>query len=355
MSKITQKADPCLWDYKRLREFEPDPRERILGENLITQGGLSLLVGPPDVGKTKIAIQLAVNLVSGRSKWLKQIDIHQNRLKVFFVQTENSPTRINYEIGRALNMRRIPPTHPIFENLKFYIPKTIKDRSMLNQRTQQKISRMIEEIEPDLVIFDPYRDFFVGNNENDAVDTRKTIYWLMRIAQVTNPKAATLVIHHSLTGQNALRKAYGPEASEYARGSKALMSIARCQINCAPRRDILGDEMVIVCAKNNDGPKFAPFGLRRNPVSDQFEYDESFDFDEWNKFRKNGKGEQQPKSKVTKEHFQTILKDTRLSKKLLSQKVQKTAKCSQSTAYEAIGKSLEKGILKMKKGKYLIA
>ncbi len=326
--------------------------------NLITQRGLTLLVGPPDVGKTKIAIQLAVDGVCRRSKWLEQIRIHHDRLKIFFVQTENSASRIYHEVAHALNMKRIPPNHPIFNNLRFYIPKTIADRSMTDSRTEQKLTRMIKKFKPHLVILDPYRDFFIGNSENDAVDTRKTVYRIMKIAQAASPKTATLVIHHSLTGQAALRKAYGPEASEYARGSKVLMSIARCQINCAPRHDILGNEMVIVCAKNNDGPKFEPFGLRRNPESDQFEVDESFDLDEWNKFRKNGNGRSpKSKSKVGDELIKTILpKGKALSKKLLMAKIRHLAKCGKTVAYARIGKCLKNKILQERKdGKILVA
>ncbi|MCE5230427.1 AAA family ATPase [bacterium] len=344
----------CMMSLQDLREYKPDPDDKILGNNLITRGGLTLLVGPADIGKTTIYFQLALAMLMKKKKWLEKIEIHQRRFRILVFQTENNAERMQRETRRGLGKKLFFSNRKLSPDVKFYNPRTIQDRTIADPETCEHMKECVKNFNPDLVIFDPYRDFFVGNSENAAIETRDTVYKIMEIAQAANPKTATLIVHHSLTGQASRQKAYGLEANEYGRGSKVLMSMARCQINCAPNSDVLGKDMVLVCAKNNDGPKFEPFGLKRNLKTKLFELDETFDPHKWkNSQRRRNRTAVEPK--VSIEIVTSILNQAggSMTKKKLTDAIREKTKCSSSTAYDSIKHMLASGVLKPNEGSIL--
>jgi len=271
-----------LWDIDRLFAHQHDESENLLDNWLLAAGELSLLVGPPGIGKSRIVNQLIFDILLGESNWLGVLPIHRHGLKIVVIQTENGVRRLKMDFGAQLSGVSMEQRRLVRNRLRFHVPISVEDRDLAldDPANVARLTKTIKSSQPDLVVMDPYGDLFMGDNENDAVQSRKSVKAIFQIAQAWSPKTAILLIHHAKSGRAAAAEAVGWDRQAYARGSKALMSIARAQINVAP-----GDEnnrtLVISCGKNNNGREFEPFAVRLDEISMRYRRDEDFSLDHW--------------------------------------------------------------------------
>ena len=332
-----------VWDIDRVFGYEPPENDKFVGDFLISAGQLALLIGPPDIGKSRLAVQLAFELLLGKAKWLGTISIHRSDLKVLIIQTENNPRRVKADF--ASQLRGCSPSQREMVNrcLRIHIPRTVEDSALgLDDEVNvERLKKTIRAFDPDLVIFDPYGDFFAGENENDAMQTRKTIKKLMEVAQSHNPDTAVLLVHHARSGKAAAAGAEGWERGAFGRGSKALLSIARSQINVIPG-DKDGDAVIIACGKNNNGRRFERFAVRLDDQSMRYRPDPDFDFEQWESEVNNRKAGSN--KKVTPEIVKMALESlggSKMKRKLV-EKIREVTQCSSTVAYDNIKKMIEK-------------
>jgi hypothetical protein len=252
-----------MWNAETLFEYQDDPRDVLLGDGLVELGNCTLVVGQPDIGKSRIMTQLAFDILLGRPQWLESIPIHRHDLNICILQTENKARRLKIDIGAQLAGCSAEQRRSVNQRLHFLVPMQLHDLTMhLNdEAVRLRMVNTLAAFKPDLLIIDPYGDIFAGENENDAVQTRETMERLREVTlQAGLPKVATILIHHAKSGRNAASEALGWDAQAFARGSKALMSIARAQLNIA-QADEESKRILIACGKNNNGPKFDPFAV----------------------------------------------------------------------------------------------
>lgn len=101
-----------------------------------------------------------------------------------------------------------------------------------------------------------------------------------RIARAGNADRALIQLHHSLTGREGAKKAFGYERSGFARNSKVIFHFARAQINVAPGNED-NSVLLLFCGKNNNGKPFAPVAVRLNPETMIYEVEPDFDVEAW--------------------------------------------------------------------------
>jgi hypothetical protein len=155
---------------------------------------------------------------------------------------------------------------------------------MLTLADDMAVSRMKAALfyhKPDIVVFDPLTEFFEGESENDAVAMRDSYRKLRGIARAGKPDAACLIAHHSKVGKAAVAGGLGWDRGAYGRGSKALYSSVRAQINVIPASADDPDILILACGKNNNGRHFDRRAVRHDVNSRSYVVDHDFDFELW--------------------------------------------------------------------------
>src|SRR5207248_2464857 len=139
-------------------------------------------------------------------------------------------------------------------------------------KTVARIDATIQFVRPDGILVDPLRDLSIGDPNSDA-DMIETLRALSRIFRRGNPDRAMSILQHALTGRAGVAKAFGWERAGFARNSKVLLGWARAQINVIPGTPDSNEQLVLTCAKNNNGKMFAPIAIRLNPETMIYEPD----------------------------------------------------------------------------------
>ena len=70
-------------------------------------------------------------------------------------------------------------------------------------------------------------------------------------------------------------------AGNFGRGSKALFSKVRCELQLAPQDRDDPNRLVLACGKANNTEKFSTRGLIFNPETFAYSVDSAFDVDDW--------------------------------------------------------------------------
>jgi hypothetical protein len=98
----------------------------------------------------------------------------------------------------------------------------------------------------------------------------------------TVPGAAFIIIHHARTGTaNVAQAGDNYAAGNFGRGSKALYSRVRCELQLAPADRDDTSKLVLCCGKANDCEKFAPRGVIFDAANFRYEVDAGFDLEKW--------------------------------------------------------------------------
>lgn len=348
-------ADPGLdlWDIDRLMNFTTPDHDNYLGDWLLSAGELALLVGPPDIGKSRVVNQLVFDILFGHQFWLETIPIHRNDLKIVIIQTENGARRLKRDFAAQLHGCSGAQRDVARKNLLFHVPSTVEDRDLGldDPRNIDRLSKTVKRHKPDLVVLDPYGDLFAGDNENDAVQARQSVKAIFAVCQSYNPKTSILLIHHAKSGKGAAAQAIGWDTQTYARGSKALMSIARSQINIAP-----GDEnssyLVISCGKNNNGPKFDPFAVQLNQETLRYRRIVDWNLEQW-KASVNARDGQQKKFEQSVDPSEILNRlpedGSEIPTKGIVNEIMTWLDVSNKTVYRTLNSMAEMGMLRLRR------
>lgn len=96
------------------------------------------------------------------------------------------------------------------------------------------------------------------------------------------PEAAFLLIHHARTGASNVAQAGDQfSAGNFGRGSKALYSRVRCEIQLAPGDRDDASKLVLACGKSNNAAQFKTRGIIFNEDVFDYELDDAFDLEAW--------------------------------------------------------------------------
>lgn len=258
-----------------------DDSDNFVGDRVIALDEINLLIGPPGVGKSTVAIQLFVDAAYGRP-WLGSLPIHRRDVRGLYLGTENSIRRTAFQLGRQLHGAPASVRQHVTEHLFIMVPERPEDRIMnvCDSRNAARIAAAARRFRADFVIVDPWIDFFGGDNENDAIQTRESLRALLGAVRIHKPDVGLLLSHHSRVGATAAAGAVGFDRGAYARGSKALLAACRSQINIAP-----GDEenpvIILAHGKSNNGRPFQTFAARLDESAMTYFLDEGFCLDDW--------------------------------------------------------------------------
>ena len=262
-----------------LLSMEFDSSDILLGDRLLAKGQFMTLLGPGGIGKSRLAVQLAISSIAGRT--FVGLETHGADQSWLFIQTENNCRRLqsdlrNFKKWAGENWTTVNERlhfHTVESDCDSYLP--LNDSGAFN-----RIRQLIRDIKPGVVVFDPLRDFGVGDLNSDA-DMAETCQAIARLVRDGDPNRACIVLHHSLTGKLGAAKASGFDRGSFGRNSKVLQGWTRGQINVAPASAEDNTRLIVACGKNSNGREFPPFGIKLDTETMIYETDPSFDIKAW--------------------------------------------------------------------------
>jgi AAA domain len=256
-----------------------DDTDLILSNGYLARGERTAICGMGGVGKSRLIMQLALCCRVGRD-FLGWRTLGRE-LVWLFLQTENSNRRLKFDLERMLSAFSPAERQAINAGVFFHTLEADDDGFLtLDVENLERIANAIADVQADIVIFDPLRDFGTDDLNADRHMT-ETLREISRVTKRGSPKRIPLVIHHAGTGRAGIQKATGFDRSSFGRNSKVLFSWARAQINVAPGQSDDNSTIVVASGKCSNAPEFEPFGAALNEQTMLYNRDENFDFEAW--------------------------------------------------------------------------
>jgi LmbE family N-acetylglucosaminyl deacetylase len=251
-----------------LRAYNPAQEPVLVGDNHVTRGEVFVIGGEPGVGKSRLAVSLAIAGATG-SDWLGLKVRHQFRTLI--LQTENGRYRLKNdfdEIAREglddwLRISEPPPFGLTFNNPEF----------------QDDLAAIIADFKPHVVLLDPWNAAARDDRQKDYAETFDII---RAILPKGDDKPALGIVAHTRKPQTGERRNGGTSLMHALSGSYVLTSVPRCiWIVVRGSEDETDNSVVVFNPKNSNGqnsPRSA--WMRKNGL-----FEPLTDFD-WKQFDK---------------------------------------------------------------------
>ena len=252
-----------LVDPVQVVDYVPEEGVLLVGEQHITRGAITVIGGPPGIGKSRAATALALAGVT-QHDWFG-LKVH-TQFKTLIVQAENGPTRLKNEyidlpVGEMRDFVRtsLPPRCGLaFDDPKF----------------QAAIMEHCEEFNPDVIIIDPWNRVASGDTQQDYSEAFENI-----LRSMPNDPPAVIIIAHTKKPKDSEKK-IGRETLHELSGSHILGSAPRSVfVMNAASNDPEDDRIVWQNPKNNDGAMSKASAWHR--CNGLFYPCEDFDWDEY--------------------------------------------------------------------------
>ena len=257
-----------------------DPSDAVIENGYLEKGSPIAVCGIGGIGKSRIAMQMAIAIALGRSffGW----KTNGKNLKWLFLQAENGNKRLKADLAAMMEGLDETERQIVNDAITFHTLEVDDDGMMLlgNPHVVAALREAIARFAADIVVFDPLRDFSIGDLNSDA-DMAATLAAISGIVRVGNPKRIPVVVHHALSGKVGHSKAVGFERGGFGRNSKVLHGWVRAQINLAPYEVDSNEVLVVASGKANNAKEFEPFGIRLDPETMTYTRDESVDLEAW--------------------------------------------------------------------------
>ena len=270
-----------VWTPAQFAAYQADLSALLLGDGYLERGEWTALVGIGGLGKTRLALWLSICQITGRD-WCG-LKTHGDPQKTVFLSSENGVRRWKADLEKILATLTEFERSVVEKRLRILAltPDDDGDLCLGNPDTLARLRATLNAEDPGFVIFDPFADMIEGD-ENKAVDVIATLRALRSLTRAACPTAAVLIVHHARTGAgNVAQAGDNFSAGNFGRGSKALYSRVRCELQLAPQDRDDPNRLVLACGKANNTAKFEPRGLVFDPETFTYSVDSSFNLEAW--------------------------------------------------------------------------
>jgi len=316
-----------------------DESDNYFGDRIIAASQPVTILGPGGIGKSRLLMQLAFCMITGRP--FLGIETHARGKKWLVFQTENSNRRLKTDITKMVRGLGFQKEDTLLIDDCFVIHTVEKDEdTFLDLETDEirHIEQAIADHDPHFVCFDPLNTFTSLELNNDR-DMKQVVTALSRAVKKGNPQRVPVVVHHSATGKLGAAKAVGWDKSSFGRNSKALYAWTRAQVNLAPQDPDNPRLMVMACGKNNNGAQFPEMGVMLDEEVGIYRINPDFDPEE---FRQSvGLEKKAPGNKKAALSSQDVadLFEDQITRTELLYKIKDLTGCGKSVAYDALAKA----------------
>jgi hypothetical protein len=270
-----------MWRPSQFFAAAIDPNSRLVGDAILELGAWTSFLGIGGLGKTRLALQMMISQITGK-EWCGLPTRGAPQCVAIF-STENGVPRWKSDLEQMFQSLTAKDRQLVDGHLRILAltPDEDGDLSVSNPAAVLRLKATLKEMAPGIVVFDPFADLIDGD-ENKAVDVINSMRVLRNAVRATCPNAAVLLIHHARTGvANVLQAGDQYNAGNFARGSKAIYSAVRAEIQLAPGDRDDPNRLVLSCGKANNGQKFKTRGLIFDPETFTYSVDASFDVEAW--------------------------------------------------------------------------
>ena len=306
------------------------------------------------LGKSRLIVQASIDTALGRSflGW----KTNGKGLRWLFLQTENGNRRLQSDFAAMMQDLTETERQIVNEAITIHTLENDDDGllSLGNQHVVAALQAAVTEFAPDIVVFDPLRDFAIGDLNSDA-DMAATLSTISRIVRTGNPRRIPLILHHALTGKIGHAKAVGFERGGFGRNSKVLQGYVRAMINIAPENSDSNETLIVASGKSNNSQEFEPFGIRLDLETMTYRRDDSLDIPAWRE-RVGADKTAEPLATIgTVIEVVTCSGSKGIEKVKIVAALMKETGCGKTYAYKLVGKAeAKKTILRRKEDKLYV-
>lgn len=333
---LVQKFALTIRSVPELRSMSFDDADNYLGDRVLAAGQPTTLLGPGAVGKSRLLMQMAICMITGRP--FLEMTTWARGKRWLILQTENSNRRLVHDLNRMLASLHLTEAELELVERCLFIHTVENDRDALmlleDPADYAQVDSVIQHFRSDFVVFDPLNTFTASDLNKDQ-DMRAVINAITKLSRRGDPNRVPFVVHHALTGKAGAAKATGWDKGSYGRNSKVLYAWTRSQMNLAPADPDDETRLVLVHGKSNNGKPFEDVGIRYDEEKGLYEVDPNFDPEEFRKAVGLASGSPR-KMRISADDIAQLVDGNALTKAKLAKAIQAEHGCGRARAYEAI-------------------
>lgn len=269
--------------FEILSDESEEPPE-IWGGLTLQRSQLMEVIGQSGLGKSRLILNLAINQILGRP--FAGLPVYDQPLTWLFFGNENSFYRYRYDLRKMISILNGEEQAKLRGRIWLPTVENPGDSyiSFADDKNIEKFKATIRLRKPDVLVLDPWGAIIDGDELNDQ-DVRRTLSMLLdAINEVSTDKPLPVIIlNHSRNGAGEMAKAFGPEAANFGKNSKAIFTVMRNVWNLRRGNDEGEDQTVVelIHAKCSDRPIKGRKAVQLN--SNNLHYFEvpNFDHDAW--------------------------------------------------------------------------
>ena len=250
----------------QILKYEANPNDVLLSNGYLEKGSPCVLCGPPGIGKSRLALQLAIKSVLGHGflGW----ETSARGLKWAFLQNENGLRRLEADLRAMTKDMTTAELAALEKHLLIHALVTDTDGhlDLSDPDARRRVIEFVQDSKPDIIVGDPLTAFSIGdlNSDQDMLNTARDFG---RIVRQGDPRRIPFLVHHARTGKEARAGVAGADRASYARNSKALYGWTRSQFNVAAVNKDNNDKLFFASGKCNNAPEFKTVIIELDPAA----------------------------------------------------------------------------------------
>ena len=327
-----------LWTATDFDIYQPSADCDILGQAILRQGSLSLLMGQPGLGKSTASFALAVANVR-KDRDFAGIPLCQNPRRWLFIGNENGPDRWKAHFAAAAQTMSPAEREALRSQISVANLFDGDDTDLTMPDNENRLKATVQAAQADVVVLDPWTE--IVPNEIDSTVVRAAIGSLRRAIRRANRHAATLVVCHAKAGREMVADSLGNfGAGNAQRGNRMLFSSARAALLMVPF-DEEGTDLVVSLAKCNDGPPLNPRRIAFDREAFRYRVNPDFDVQSWTE---GLRAKTRPKRKVDTQTIESLVRAGHTTTKAIVEQL--ASRASERSTKDAISNAVEIGLLR---------
>lgn len=227
-----------FYSVSAVKSYVPPPGLALVGDHHIVRGAVTVIAGPPGVGKSRATVYLSV--CGATQQDFFGLSVHA-KFKTMILQCENGLYRLKGEFASVadefdefIRISDPPPYGFLFKRSDFRA--FVKDK--------------IAEFSPGVLVIDPWNRVEHGQDSRDYLDTFDLVQSILPEGE--NTPALVINAHHRKSGNDGVGA--GRDLLKELSGGLALGSVPRTVFAMLhASNDTEESRIVWTCCKNNDG------------------------------------------------------------------------------------------------------
>lgn len=269
-----------LWRPSQFLTWTEPKNSHLLLPSYLSREALSALVAQAGIGKTRLALWLAICQILKRL-WCG-LRTGGDPVKWVFLGDENSVARWKTDLEHIFASLTTDEIEQVEEFLRLQAITGLDDAGVWlgDAKNRERIGATLQAERPGVVVGDPFASFAPGDISKPG-EMREAVRLFSGTIRRGAPQAALVAVHHARTGRGNIVQGVGWDAANFSLGGKALFSAARCVMNLMPGRSDDDTRLVLHCAKANNCERFTTRGIIFNTQTFIYDVDPDFDEQAW--------------------------------------------------------------------------